>query len=339
MKLLINRKYTSNIIFDNANDFLKRIIKSNNIFIICDINLRKYYKWLNGYKKIFFYESTEENKNFESLVEIFNILFNEKIDRSYFIVAIGGGSFTDKIGFVASTWMRGINLIYIPTTLLAMADAAIGGKTGVNFNNIKNLIGTYYFPRYIVIDTNFVNTLPNSMIIDGMAEIIKHGLLKEKSIIKYLFRINKVNYKTLIKKSIKVKIDIIKKDPYENKNRYLLNFGHTIGHAIETTHNLHHGLAIFNGMYYEMLVSEKLIGYPKFQVINILLKLGEKFNLKIIKFDKDNTLIDKLYFDKKGVEDHIYVPIIKETGNSEVIKINKDKYIKTVKTIINQNGN
>lgn len=336
MKLLLNKRCTSSIIFENANDFLKKIRKSNNILIICDSELKRYYKWLSEYKT-FYIEASEKKKGFENISDVFDILYNEKVDASYYLTVIGGGSLTDKVGFAASVWYRGINLIYIPTTLLAMTDAAIGGKTGVNYNNVKNLIGTFYFPRYVIIDLNFINNLSPSSINDGIAEIIKHGFIKDASILRYLLRIHKIDNKTLLKKSIKVKVDIVKKDPFENNIRRLLNFGHTIGHAIETTYNLAHGLAVFNGMYYEMLVSQKLTGCPDGKAIEMLLKIGDKFNLKIIKPERQEEIIKKIYLDKKGFDSNFFIPVVKEIGKTEVMKVEKDKYIRTVKTIM-KNG-
>ncbi|MGB9677165.1 MAG: 3-dehydroquinate synthase family protein, partial [Candidatus Ratteibacteria bacterium] len=180
----------------------------------------------------------ERQKNYNTVLKIVNKLVEFKINRNDTIINLGGGVISDIGGFVSSIYKRGINYITIPTTLLAQVDASIGGKTGVNLSFGKNLIGTFYQPSFILIDFNTLLTLPYKEIKQGIAEIIKYGVIKNKKIIEKLEEMKKTeinkNFEFLVKESVKIKVKVIEKDEKEKKGlREILNFGHTLGHGIE----------------------------------------------------------------------------------------------------------
>lgn len=215
----------------------------------------------------------EENKSIESVSQIWTMLSLQGARRTSILICVGGGVVTDLGGFAASTFKRGMRCINIPTTLLAQVDASLGGKTGFNFNGLKNEIGTFAMPEKVIIDTCFLNYLPEREWMSGFAEMIKHGLLAERE---YLFRLLELNlqkkdavdFLEWIKSSVLIKDGIVTQDPREQGLRKVLNFGHTIGHAIESLsiqqgRNLLHGEAVALGLIAELYLSVKEKGFPK----------------------------------------------------------------------------
>ncbi|WP_185865129.1 3-dehydroquinate synthase [Blattabacterium cuenoti] len=255
---------------------LDNIFSANDLFILVDNITNKYclprlLYYIDFLKKsnIIHIKNGEEKKNIYTCIEICKEIEKYKGTRNSLIINLGGGVLTDIGGFTASIFKRGIRYINIPTTLLGMVDAAIGYKTGVNLNSIKNELGTFYIPELLIIDTNFLKTLPDKEIISGMAEMFKHGLIWDKSFWKEMkenyFYIKNKNFSDkknyLIKRSIEIKIEIVHKDPKEKGLRKILNFGHTIGHALESfflnKKKIMHGVAIANGIIYESWISYK----------------------------------------------------------------------------------
>lgn len=208
---------------------------------------------------------SESLKNITTCSEIWTILTELGADRKSLIINLGGGVITDIGGFVASTFKRGIDFIHVPTTLLGMVDAAIGGKTGVDLGNLKNQIGVINVPDLLLIDTDFLATLPQREMRSGLAEMLKHGLICDANYWKQFLDLNGLDFTDLdqlIYRSVEIKNEIVKKDPTENGIRKALNFGHTIGHAIEshfleTSNPLLHGEAIAVGMVLESYLSKE----------------------------------------------------------------------------------
>ena len=250
--------------------------------------------------------SGEKNKNIETCQIIWQKLTDFKFTRKSLLVNLGGGVIGDMGGFVAATFKRGIHFINIPTTLLSQVDASIGGKLGIDFNKFKNHIGVFKDPDAIIICDDFLSTLPHRQLKSGFAEIIKHGLIYDLAYWKHiqmnLFSEIK-DWQEFIKKSVLVKADVVKKDPYESGLRKILNFGHTLGHSIEswyldTEKDLLHGEAIAAGMiieaklaldlgliekgYFEQLVSyidqvfDRVMVFPTFNKIKALLGQDKK---------------------------------------------------------------
>lgn len=301
------------------------------IFILVDENtknyclnyLLKFLPNLNNYKIIEIL-SGENNKNIFTCLNIFKKLIFYKADRNSIMINLGGGIITDIGGFSASIFKRGIKFINIPTTLLGMVDAAFGGKNGIDFNNIKNEIGTFKNPEFLIIDYKYIKTLSKDNLISGIFESIKHALIADHSFwqeikknIHNIYNIN--NWEKFIKKSIFIKKNIVNKDPKELNIRKILNFGHTIGHAIETFFinknvSITHGKAIALGMICESWISlqKKFISENEYNEIYInISKL-----IKIINIDNSyiEEILSIIEHDKKNNKENINFSLLNGIG-------------------------
>jgi 3-dehydroquinate synthase/shikimate kinase/3-dehydroquinate synthase len=281
-------------------------------------------------KKIIHYFSTsEKNKNQKNVNIILDILLNNNFSRSDCLIAIGGGITGDISAFAASLFKRGLNFINIPTTLLSQVDSSIGGKTGINTKHGKNLIGSFYQPRMVISDTNFLNTLPKREIICGYAEILKHSIISNKNLYKYLDKnIDKIlNLQSpFIEKSIfescKIKKMIVEKDEMEIGLRKTLNFGHTFAHAFEATlkysKKLNHGEAVILGMNTALKFSlkKKILNKSNYNLIikhmnhyRLPNKLSRYFTIKDIK-----KILTYMSNDKKNNSSMINLILLKKIG-------------------------
>ncbi len=256
------------------------------------------------------FEAGESNKSIDTCIQIWNVLTELGADRKSLIINLGGGVVSDLGGFVASTFKRGIDFINIPTTLLAMVDASIGGKTGIDLGSLKNQIGIINNPKLVVIDSEYLVTLPQMEMRSGLAEILKHGLIFDASYWKQFLDLSKLDFAdfdSIIYDSIKIKNEIVMQDPNEKGIRKALNFGHTLGHAIEsyflenpTKKNLLHGEAIAIGMILESYISmiKKLISKEEY----VEIKSTIKSIFEVVNFDKSDiqSILDLLIHDKKN---------------------------------------
>lgn len=293
--------------------------------------------------KYFILESIEKNKNMQSYDNIINFLFNNNIDRKYTIIGLGGGIIGDITGFVASTFMRGIKLIHVPTTLLSMVDSSIGGKTGVNNIYGKNMIGSIYQAKNIIIDTTFLNSLPEEHKINGMAEVIKMAIIKGGKLFDLVNSSDPINWDNLeeiIKLSADYKLQIIQDDFNDvNGDRELLNLGHTWGHAYEFSQNILHGFAVAEGMIEEFKYTNYYYGYPSNSIITNITNLLKKWKL----LTKPNIYPKKLiyyYLSKDKKSDRLIT--VKDIGDPSIVtfsidnwKILKNKYFKLLNNNIN----
>lgn len=269
--------------------------------------------------------SGEINKTLVSTQFIWDELLKHKADRNSVLVNLGGGVIGDIGGFAAATYKRGIDFINVPTTLLAMVDSSIGGKTGIDYQGIKNAIGVIDPPAAVFINPIFLNTLNSRELLNGFAEIIKHGLIGDEDYWEKIFRINKVDAETmgaLISGSVKVKMQVVKKDPYESGLRKVLNFGHTIGHAIESyslandKKPLKHGESIAIGMICEAFLSKEqggLSGRELRQISEFILQHFPKYSLRNI---LSPELIRYMRQDKKNSNDTISFSLLKRIGKA-----------------------
>lgn len=250
----------------------------------------------------------ETHKNITTCISIWEELVVLGADRNSLIINLGGGVVTDLGGFAASTFKRGVSFINIPTSLLAMVDASVGGKTGIDLGNIKNQIGTIQLPEVVLIDTMFLDSLPKPQLLSGMAEMIKHGLIEGESDwerIKLMDPNNKNEFEKLIWDSIQIKNSVVLEDPLEKGRRKVLNFGHTLGHAIESYFlsnvektTLLHGEAIAIGMILAAYISHKKVGLEKSKLDSIskhIISLYPKqnFSTKDIEEIQSLTIYDK----------------------------------------------
>jgi len=234
---------------------------------------------------IFETPDAENQKDYATLERIWNLLGDLEFGRTDAIVAIGGGATTDLAGFAAATWLRGISWYAIPTTLAGMVDASVGGKTGINTDAGKNLVGSFYSPQSVCIDTSWLQSLSDRDFSAGLAEVIKTGYIKDPSILDVLGDCASLNEarviaELLIEKSVDVKAAVVSADFKEGKLREILNFGHTLGHAIEKSagYSLRHGEAVSIGLHYAALLSQELLGLDP-AVVAGLVELLQKFDL------------------------------------------------------------
>lgn len=273
----------------------------------------------------------ENNKTIETVSSIYRQLIDFEVDRSGFILGVGGGIVCDIAGFVASTYMRGLRFGFVPTTLLAQVDASIGGKNGVNFRGYKNMIGTFNQPDFILSDPEVLKSLPPEESANGFAEIVKHALIADENLFDFIGNnvdlIKNLDPKTinyLVKRSVEIKSDIVNRDEREQGERRKLNFGHTFGHAIEKVAGISHGKAVSLGSVIASRLSlqKGYINDDEFERIrNVLQKLGLPVNLD---FDKPKVL-DALLKDKKREQDAIHFILLKAIGDALVEKIDVDE--------------
>lgn len=326
---------------ENGYDLLHKFIADNNyssLFILVDSNtnekcLMRFLSFLSTDKniEIIEIEAGEIEKNITTCVEIWSILTELGADRKSLLINVGGGVITDIGGFVASTFKRGIDFINIPTSLLAMVDASIGGKNGVDLGNLKNQIGVINSPKMVLVDTSYLNTLPQNEMRSGLAEMLKHGLIADSNYWKHFKDLNQSDFDdfdVLIHRSIEIKNEIVTQDPTENGIRKALNFGHTLGHAIESyfleNENktpLLHGEAVAVGMILESYISwqKKLISETEYDEIKkVIAAIFEK-----IPFEENDIqpILDLLIHDKKNEYGKIQFSLLDGIG---AIKINQE---------------
>ena len=322
-------------------DFLNTFIEENkysNVFILTDNHSNSFclplflpYLATDKTIEIIEIEAGENKKNITTCAEIWTFLTELGADRKSLLINLGGGVITDIGGFVASTFKRGIDFIHIPTTLLAMVDASVGGKNGVDLGNLKNQIGVINVPKMVLIDSNYLTTLPQNEMRSGLAEMLKHGLIADAAYWKRFFDLKHIdfaNFDTMIHRSIEIKNEIVMKDPTENGIRKALNFGHTLGHAIESyflenedKKTLLHGEAIAVGMILESFISwrTKLISVTEYLAIKNTLKTI----FEPIHFEKNDIqpIIDLLIHDKKNEYGKVQFALLAGIGS---VKINQE---------------
>lgn len=332
---------------ENAYVKLHEFLAENNpskIFILVDGNthencLAKFMERLENSREteVIEIEAGEEFKNLQTCEGVWNALSELEADRKSLMINLGGGVVTDLGGFVASAFKRGIQFINIPTTLLAMVDASVGGKTGVDLGNLKNQIGVINQPEMVLIDTQFLSTLPQEEMRSGLAEILKHGLIASEQ---YWEKVSKLedldlsDLEDIIKESVNIKKDIVTKDPFEKNLRKTLNFGHTLGHAIESyclTHpekkRLLHGEAIAAGMILETFISTELYDFPKEKFENISKIIKSIYGQESFS-EKDIAQIKELMkFDKKNERGNINFVLLQDIGKPVIDIVVPDELI------------
>ncbi|MPS64440.1 MAG: 3-dehydroquinate synthase [Chryseobacterium sp.] len=314
--------------FSQLNEFLHEKSFSK-IFILVDENTHEYcLPVLLGNMEtdlgfeILEIEAGEEMKNIQTANQLWEILTEMKADRKALVINLGGGVITDMGGFVASTYKRGIQFINIPTTLLSMCDASIGGKTGIDLMHFKNMVGTFTFPEQIFIYPKFLETLPFKELRSGFAEMLKHGLIADQTHWENLVRINKLDTESLtpyIETSMNIKQNVVDQDFHEKNIRKTLNFGHTIGHAIESLclsqgNPILHGEAVAAGMICEAHLSY-LEGLLSEEDAKVIIESIQKYYpyLDISDF-KDKDIFALLLNDKKNVDSKINFSLLSGIG-------------------------
>ncbi len=343
----------SNIVKDLNSHLKKNLIDFNQCLLIIDrkIPTRMITKITRSLKskKIFkfVFNANEKNKNMITVNKILNILLNKNFSRLDCIISIGGGITGDVSGFAASLYKRGLKFINIPTTLLSQVDSSVGGKTGVNTKEGKNLIGSFYQPKLVVSDTEFLRSLPKREIICGYGEILKHSLILDKVFYKYLNNnsINIIKLKSpfiekTISKSCDIKKKIVEKDEKEKGIRKTLNFGHTFAHAYEASlgysKKLNHGEAVILGIVSALKFSLdiKLIKFKEYnEIMQHIVQLKLPSNIKNYFLPKNlNTILNFMTKDKKNITEKINLILIKKIGFTVINnQYNKSKIKKFLK--------
>ncbi|MDE7168978.1 MAG: 3-dehydroquinate synthase [Mucispirillum sp.] len=311
-------------------------------FFIIDKKVASLYSAIMPDKKTFIFKSGENFKTLSSLEKMLRFLKNGGCLRSDTLVVIGGGVTGDTAAMAASLYMRGIKLIQLPTTLLAMVDSGVGGKTAVNFDGIKNNIGSFYQPSQVIIDTDFLNTLSKKEFLNGFAECIKIAAISDKDFFDYLKseknkilkRDNDVMSK-VIKRSCELKADIVEQDEKEAGIRKLLNFGHTLAHAIETDskHRIKHGYAVAMGMAIESKIAFDL-GYTDDETYMAITDILSLFGYPLSYSAKNlDIMLNAAAKDKKAGKSGIAIAISGKNMKGEIVNIGMDALTEQIRKI------
>ncbi|MEO7960867.1 MAG: 3-dehydroquinate synthase [Ginsengibacter sp.] len=311
---------------------------ANNIFIT-DENIFKAHAEKFSGKKTIVIKPGEGHKNQTTVNYLIDELIRLGADRKTFLTGVGGGVVTDITGFVASIYMRGVPFGFAPTSILAMVDASIGGKNGIDVGVYKNLAGVINHPKFLLYDYNFLETLPDAEWINGFSEIIKHACIKDKNMFAFLEKNSLMHFQAsidlvskLIRKNVDIKYKVVAKDEHETGDRKLLNFGHTIGHAIENTSRLSHGHAVSIGMVAACRISEKTGNFTKEDSLRVI-KLLKQYELPVkYRFNKSQAW-QTLQHDKKKSGTSISFIILNKIGKASVLPIELQTLKKIFKEI------
>lgn len=331
-KLTINGKLAeSALLIGERLQNAVRYIPDKRIIIITDTNVRNLYQKEFPAGDIITIGCGESIKNLDTVRDIYHKLVDLKADRATYIIGIGGGIVCDICGFVASTYMRGLRFSYIPTTLLAQVDAGVGGKSGVNLDGYKNLVGVFNQPEFVMCDVKLIKTLPQKEVLCGMAEIIKHAAIADLELLEYLEnnRESIINLdvdviEKLVYDSVVIKSKIVNRDETEKGERRKLNFGHTFGHAIEKCTDLNHGEAVSVGMALASAFSVKK-GVLEYAEANQLKLLMENFGLPTRVDVSSDILLDAIEKDKKREGDNIHFVFLRGLGKAGVEEISMNE--------------
>ncbi|MBC8984605.1 3-dehydroquinate synthase [Pedobacter sp. N36a] len=320
-----------NIHFESELAPLAQIIEEGNyskVFIFVDRNTSEFclpllQGMLDDYTNFDLIETDpgEENKNIDFCIGIWKTLLDFEADRKCLMINLGGGVITDMGGFIASTYKRGIDFINIPTTLLAQVDASVGGKTGIDIDNVKNMVGTFALPQAVFIETSFLKTLPERELLSGFAEMIKHGLIVDAA---YYERLKVADYKNIapieVHRSVEIKNEVVTEDPQEKGRRKILNFGHTIGHAVESyalindKSPLTHGEAIAVGMVAEAYLSSTNNTLTPEELEDITKYILSIYPAYHIKKESFTDLLGFMQSDKKNEHGQIMFSLLSKIG-------------------------
>lgn len=305
------------------------IVTDENVFSLYEERMKNLMEGLEYF--IFKITPGEESKSIKNFVDINKFLVEKNFNRGDVIIAFGGGVVGDLGGYVAASYLRGIDFVAVPTTLLSMIDSSVGGKNGINFMNLKNQIGSFYFPKYVHIDYSFLETLDERNINNGLAEIFKYSVLKDRELFEYLKSADDLDYERIIYKSLNIKLDFVRDDERDKGKRQKLNLGHTIGHGIESLSNyqLNHGESIGIGTIYMARTAYKL-GLAEDDFYKDLIEAFKNHNLPIsYDFDTDEIL-EVLHHDKKIKNNRINIIIPIKIGEVMSKKIDFDELRKII---------
>lgn len=338
MKKRLNKIYGDTNAWEGFESQLD-ILKPTKIFILTDENTKEHCfdvfltKTTHNYNiHSLTIPAGENHKTIATCLHLWNQLSEMGADRDSLLINLGGGVVTDIGGFIACTYRRGISFINIPTSLLAMVDASVGGKNGVDLGNLKNQIGVIKTPNQVIIDTAFLNTLPPDQMTSGWAEMLKHGLIYSEEYwdkVKNFTRNDSEEANNLIWESICIKNEIVTEDPYEKGRRKTLNYGHTLGHAIESyfmhasekntkKNELLHGEAVAIGLILETYISSQLFNFSKERLDEVTTIINSHFRKVEFNEEDISEIIKLLIYDKKNKGDSIYFVLLNDIGDFNI---------------------
>ncbi|HWI90710.1 MAG TPA: 3-dehydroquinate synthase [Flavisolibacter sp.] len=311
--------------FEGRISQIKEVVGSAKTIFVTDENVFAAHEKQFKNKSTIVLKAGEEHKNQSTVDSVIKQLIEMEADRKTVLVGVGGGVVTDITGYVASIYMRGIPFGFIPTSLLAMVDASIGGKNGIDVGVYKNMVGIIRQPSFLLFDPLLLQTLPDSEWRNGFAEIIKHASIRDSAMFKQLqqndlgfYQKKKKDLHTLIQRNALLKTKVVQQDEFEKGDRKLLNFGHTLGHALENQYDFSHGQAISIGMAYASKLSQKFSGFKNVEkVVDLLTQYGLP---TFTEFDKDKV-INVLKMDKKKSKDSINFILLEKIGKAFIKEI------------------
>lgn len=312
---------------------LSRYLPPGKIVIITDENVRAALGRLFPPAEVIEIGTGEGIKNLDTVAKIYEALLRAEADRSAFIVGIGGGVVCDLTGFAASTYLRGLPFAFVASTLLAQVDAAIGGKNGVNWEGYKNMIGVFRQPEWVICDPTLLGTLPRREVLSGLAEVVKHALIRDAGLFRYLEEnirgareLHPEVIERLIHDSVMIKSAIVNRDEGERGERRLLNFGHTFGHALERATGVSHGEAVSAGMVLAASISERkgiLTADERERMERLLKTLGLPLRISCPR----ERLLEGLRKDKKRAGDAVHFVLLQGLGRAVVEEMSLEELI------------
>lgn len=334
--------YIKNHLLENAGELISQTFSGRRIMIISDDNVYPLYGDALSRTLSDAYECShlilphgETTKSFQNLPEIYRAMLEAKISRSDGVIALGGGVIGDLAGFAAASFLRGVKLIQIPTSLLAQVDSSVGGKAAVNLPEGKNLVGAFYQPSLVLIDPTVLSSLPTRFINDGLGEVIKYGCIKDEHLFRLLethgsFASLEEHLPEIIERCVDIKRIVVEHDQFDTGERMLLNFGHTLGHAIEQYYQYNresHGETVAIGMYQISLLAQ-MKGLTRKGVASRILDVLQTYGLPCECNLPMNELIEAIKLDKKNLNGHLNIVLLHKIGDGYIYPVSADFFEK-----------
>lgn len=314
----------------DVSELLERLLPDRRIIVITDANIDRRYRALYDKYDYFLIGTGETVKTLHTVSDLYRRFIEAGVDRSCFVLGIGGGIVTDIAGFVASTYMRGVDFGFVSTTLLGQVDAGIGGKNGVNIDGFKNMVGTFSQPQFVICDTELLHTLPEREFRAGMAEVIKAAVIADAELFARLestspeeLRRNDALLSEVVSAAARIKVDIVRRDEKEKGERRKLNLGHTIGHALEKcSPNINHGEAVAAGLA-AMARTASRLGILSENDCTRIVSLLERYGFDLAIPVTAKRLADAIAKDKKSADEDINIVLPTSAGSCEIRRIPK----------------
>jgi len=337
--IFIGKEYLKNV-----PSMINEEFNYHKVVLVTDSNVSELYLdvLINGFNELkvvnasYIVEPGEKSKSISTLEMLYQFFIENHLTRSDLVIALGGGVIGDLVGFAAATFLRGIDFIQIPTTLLSQVDSSVGGKVAVNLPQGKNLVGNFYQPKAVYIDVDVLSTLNRREFISGMAEVIKYAFIEDRKLFDELMLYDVDSIKemlvSIIKRCVEIKAKVVERDEKESHERMLLNFGHTIGHAIEKITNyseLNHGEAVGMGMVYilKAMISSNMLTAIEYE---LSMRLLSKYELDHFVLYDIEQIMEAVKLDKKSDKDSLNIIILEEIGEAVIKSVDFDWFKKFI---------